>query len=228
MRQTQIQKETNDPSAKRGGPLVELRKLFGLSQEQLALWLYEDEPEQPTQPQAAASQWETGRRPMPYERLAKKMGVSVDWLMGFSTEMWGQTVHSIRQAVRKHLISLPQAEQKRLQSPAVSPSERMKVVVSVMMAESSALITERYLTQLITRGDVCALREVLAGETYADDTMYRRMADWLAIPPEFFEYGDVSVLRESTREPFAAVIDMCVARGVSPDKLEQLVAVIAG
>lgn len=227
MPQTRSKEKPLPSQKKRGSRLVDLRKLFFMSQEQFALWIFEDEPTPPGQPQQLCSQWENERRPMPFERIANRCGVSIDWLMGLSTQMWGEPILQLRMALRTHLALLPLDERARLRSAVTEPADRVRLVVTIIRTLAPGLITERYLAWLLTAGDLCGLNEILDGTTYADKSVYDRLSRFVDLPTAFFEFGETGFLAQEARTPYNAVVDLCIAKGISAERLAQIIEVLA-
>lgn len=198
--------------------LVELRRYFQLTQIQFGHWLggYS---------QANVSQWETGLRPMPYTEVASTFGVSVDWLMGLSSFMWGPTVRDVKEKVHQHLISMSPEREQELSSLMVEPADRVRVVVTFCQEQASHLFTDRYLAAVMLL-DSHSLLEVMRGDAYAERSSYARLAEFLELPVTWFEFGDTSELRDSRFEPYRSVVADAIAHGISPERLAQLVSIM--
>lgn len=200
--------------------LVVLRQYLRVTQGQFGEWLggYS---------QANVSQWETGLRPMPYADIALRYGVSVDWLLGFSESKWGATVDELRRAVYRHLIGLPAAEKQRLSSPMVDPADRVRMLVRFCRETAPQLVSDRYAAAVLGI-DAPTYSALMNGTTYAERKWYTRLAEFLALPVSWFEFGDLDRLDRLFLREYRQALAVSLAHGVTPERLSQMLAVLTG
>lgn len=203
----------------RGARLTQLRQFFRLNQEELGNWLggYS---------QANVSQWETGLRPMPYADVARRFGVSVDWLMNLSPVMWGYRINQLQRAVKEYLTGLTPAEQEQIRKPTTDPADRIRMLVKVCQERLPELIDLPYLAGIMHL-EIDTLQEIVSGETYAEYEAYSRFAQFLDLPVGWFEFGDTKGLSDQRLEEYRGSVAEAIARGISPERLIQILTVVA-
>lgn len=198
--------------------LVELNDRFGITSQSQLAQILDVTP-------GMVSQWRTGRRPIPSEALATTFGVSLDWLAGFSSEMWSPSIIALRRTIHAYLRSLPASETRTLRSPDTAPEDRLRFVAQYATSLLPSLVTSRYLS-LIVRLNIDTIDDILASRTYIDESPLRRFADWIDIPIDWFLFGDDSLIDDPRTDDYKATIRAAIAKGVSPDRLTKLIELL--
>lgn len=162
--------------------------------------------------QGAVHKWIHGARP-PVE-LAVWAGVSYDWLIGRSPEIWSHEMLSLRRLLREKFSSDEY-------SVVMSPSTRFRLVATWAL-EQGTFITKQTLSTFL-RIEEETLDMILSGKLNAEWATILRLAEYLDIPKEWFEDGSSRRLRIDRYE---AVVKRLIDERIDPDDIMRIIDAI--
>lgn len=176
----------------------------------------------------AINQWLPGaaklRTPMYADLIstADRLGVSLDWLTGRSVEpMWSPQIQTAQLWVQGQLDRVAGRNQ------SLFPMNiRMRSVLQIM-SEQVPLLNEEWFSAGALGIPVEAYRRFLDGQGTVTPLMLSRLARLAGVPERWLWRGD-----DADRVPLANVgeytgaLAKLIARGVAPERLDQLVEMI--
>jgi transcriptional regulator with XRE-family HTH domain len=175
--------------------------------------------------QSQYNRMETGEITPHYKDICARTGVSADFLLGLTDDMWGNTVKALRLEIVAKLVALPESERAKLTALTTVAGQRLDKVLKIAQVIAPGFVTDDYILALL-KLEQPDLNEIRSGKVYAEDHICKRVADWLRIPVEWFDHGDVSVLSEERFEEYQVVVARLMSKGVTPEKLEHLLAIL--
>lgn len=161
--------------------------------------------------QGAVHKWVHGARP-PVE-LAIWAGVSYDWLIGRSPNVWSYEMLSIRRSLREKFA--------RTNLRAVAPSTRFRAVVKWVL-EQDSFVTKQTLSVYL-QIEESTLDMILDGKLSVEWATILRLSEYLDIPPEWFEDGSPRHLR---KDRYDIVIQRLIEEKIEPDDVLKIIDAI--
>lgn len=185
--------------------VAELMELYGItSQRQLAQIVGVS--------QGAVFKWLHNLTRPPVE-LADWAGVSYDWLIGRSPNIWSYDMIVLRRSLREKFA--------RTNLRAVAPSTRFRAVVKWVL-EQGTVVTKQTLSMFL-RIDELTLDMILDGKLSAEWSTILRLSEYLDIPPEWFEDGSPRHLR---KDRYDVVIQRLIEERIEPDDVLKIIDAI--
>ncbi|HLN61710.1 MAG TPA: helix-turn-helix transcriptional regulator [Symbiobacteriaceae bacterium] len=171
------------------GRVKQLRLHFGLDARTLAD-LLEVDP-------ALVEEWETGTVPPSPADLAlfeARFGVSVAWLAGEDTSIWGARLDTLRRQVAQQVegISGPRL----VQLISATTGERIAYVVNLMLRMAPDLCTVESMACWLGLSPG-STRLLLRGELDPGSSVVLRTSDLTGIPERWFRVGPVDQLAQA-------------------------------
>lgn len=198
--------------------VAQLRVWFGMSQKDWATFMGKD--------QAEISRMENGKQTPHYRDFAVATGVSVDWLMELSTDMWGQTVHKIRRAIQDALVNLTPEEKAELASPRRDQSDQIKYVLNIARSVAPDLMTDDFVLRLLGMDPEEFAEKIVSNETYLERSDYARFAEYFGVSLEFIELGSVEHITEDQYIEYRSAIARLNRKGVTAEKLNSVLDIL--
>jgi hypothetical protein len=204
--------------ADRGARLEAFRLWLDATQQEMAEWVY-GEGASRTNISAA----ERAARPIPAERLVELFGVSYEWLMGWSDDWWGPRVHALRKHLDQWVRELTPEQNAQLMHPGSRIAASYKEITRV-----STLVTEQYAAAIVGIKHA-KFRALLEAKTFATDSHWERWAGWTDLPSGWLAKGlkPDPDLRSGEVAPYLNAVGQAIQMNVSPEKLLNLVKVVA-
>jgi hypothetical protein len=195
-------------------PVRRLREWFGLKQVDFGRLFHQE--------QTVVAQLEAGKRTNLYPDIARATGVSMDYLYGYSDEMWGPLVHGLRAYIRESLKALSADDKAALTTPFMSQRHRISRVVEIAQRYDRFALSEN-LVRALLRLDEESYRARMSGQTFFVRNDYEDFAAYVGIPVAFFETGDLGWLdAQADLAEFNDVVAQLKARGVTAQHLAKL------
>jgi DNA-binding XRE family transcriptional regulator len=144
----------------------------------------------------------------PSIELARLLGVSFDYLVGDSNEMWSNRVVKLRKSLKAFLAT---------NLDVASPSKRFVVVVEWLSSQAPDLVTVDYLSRwLRVEGDT--LRAYVDGTMTATRSTMRRLGEWCDIDVAWFDNADATYL-----DTYDGIIDEARQARLSSKDLRRII-----
>lgn len=176
--------------------------------------------------QSTISKTETGVQPPDYYNWARITGVSADWLMGYSDEMWSDRLLKLRVHIREVLVNASLSERERLTDPTqCDQSDRIKHIIEIARNKEQTLVTDDLVRALFDIKDDAEYHAKLFKEDGPgmQHTDYELFAKYFDLPVEWFDNGDIGLLtiHDQPYDPYRPVVAKLAARGVTAARLEK-------
>lgn len=193
----------------------ELRLFLGLDQKEMARWFGTK--------QSVVSLWETGKRTPPLREAAVKFGVSIDWLEGLSSRMWGERVSLLGRSYRRSLLTLP--SDRRQELVKMTPTGRVLHAYQALASGAPDLITEAYFARVLGTDEVTFQAVLEQRESLAEKAL-QRMADYIGISERWYLAGDLLMVDASGLQEYLPLVQQMRAEGITPDDFWRIWSVI--
>lgn len=176
----------------------ELLAMFGLSSQREAADFFGCS-------QPSISRWSHGGQPD--VSVAIRTGVSYDWLVGLSSQVWGERVLDIRRAVRRFAATID----------ATTPSRRFRRIASWVQHTYEDLVTDAYMAAWL-HVDRIEYLDYMATVDVPNE-LIKRLAEYVDIPFEWFVTGDERYVKG---DGYDEIIARLKRMGVSPQQAERI------
>lgn len=152
------------------------------------------------------------RKPRSLLEMARTLGVSLDWLVGWADEpMWEPRVRLIRQSLRE----LARANS----GPRLDYLERCTLILKEIQRKFPDLIKEK---QWFLPGMLSLSQEAfqdMMNDPNADmvgEHVFYRLALYTAIPEDWFKHGNAACVESNELGEYAPFVSALASKGVSP------------